>query len=143
MIAPGHQLLKRHSVGSAPIRGEPHVPRTLNHQRLGQGTDFELLYSFAKGYDFRNLRVTLPRQGATLPSITEAYLCAFLYENEIHDLFGVKFPGLAIDFKGNFLKTRLKNPFVADRPLPDDPEQIPPGNCGPNPPAAAAEAPKP
>lgn len=101
------------------------------------GSDFELLYSFAKEYDFRSLRATLPRTDASVPSITGPYLCAFLYENEIHDLFGVKFPGLAIDFQGNFLKTRQINPF-ATQPLPSDPEKIPPGNCGPTTPPVAS-----
>lgn len=106
------------------------------------GPDFELLYSFAKDSDLCGIRAIVPREGARVPSITGAYLCAFLYENEIHDLFGVKFDGLAIDFQGNFLKARMKNPFAA-RPLPDDPEQIPPGNCGPRPPAPAKETPTP
>jgi ech hydrogenase subunit D len=34
-----------------------------------------------------------------------------LYENEIHDLFGVPVDGLAIDFKGNFYKTAVKFPL--------------------------------
>lgn len=78
----------------------------------GAGPDFELLYSFASKLELRGLRVTLAREGARLPSITGSYLCAFLYENEIHDLFGVAFDGLAIDFSGNLLKTRLKKPFA-------------------------------
>lgn len=78
------------------------------------GPDFEILYSFAKGRDLQNFRATVPREGARLPSITGPYLCAFLYENEIHDLFGVAFDGLAIDFGGSLLKTRVKNPFAAN-----------------------------
>lgn len=80
------------------------------------GTDFELLYSFARESALQNLRVTLPREGASLPSITPIYLCAFLYENEIHDLFGVSFPGLLIDFQGHFLRTRQKTPFAPAPP---------------------------
>ena len=77
------------------------------------GPNFEILYSFAKERALQGLRATVPREGAALPSISAAYLCAFLYENEIHDLFGITFDGLAIDFGGNLLKTRVKNPFAA------------------------------
>ncbi len=78
------------------------------------GPDFEILYSFANQLALQNLRAIVPREGARLPSITGSYLCAFLYENEIHDLFGVVFDGLAIDFGGNLLKTRMKYPFAAN-----------------------------
>jgi ech hydrogenase subunit D len=101
------------------------------------GGDFELLYSFARGNELQSFRVVVPRPGATLPSITDAFLCAFTYENEIHDLFGITFAGLKLDFGGNFLKARFKSPFVMDRPMPDDPEKIPAGNCAVSAPAAA------
>lgn len=104
------------------------------------GADFEMLYSFARGNALQGFRVVVPRRGATLPSITDAFLCAFIYENEIHDLFGITFTGLKLDFGGNFLKARFKNPFVMDRPLPEDPENIPAGNCVPSTPAAATPA---
>jgi ech hydrogenase subunit D len=48
-----------------------------------------------------------------LPSISSIYLCAILYENEIHDLFGVQVAGIAIDFKGKFYKTAIKFPFAS------------------------------
>ncbi len=78
------------------------------------GPDFEILYSFAKGRDLQNFRATVPREGARLPSITGPYLCAFLYENEIHDLFGVEVEGNVLDFKGTFYKTAVPHPFVND-----------------------------
>jgi len=34
-----------------------------------------------------------------IPSISNIYMAAFLAENEIQDLFNVKFSGLVIDFK--------------------------------------------
>ena len=48
-----------------------------------------------------------------MPSISSIYLCAILYENEIHDLFGVQVAGIAIDFKGKFYKTAIKFPFAS------------------------------
>jgi ech hydrogenase subunit D len=58
------------------------------------------------------LRLSLPGEMPHLPSISSIYLCAILYENEIHDLFGVQVAGMAIDFKGKFYKTAIKYPFA-------------------------------
>jgi ech hydrogenase subunit D len=71
----------------------------------------ELSYSFGKGYTLENLRINLPDK-KEVPSISGVYWSAFLYENEIHDLFGVKITGIAIDYKGNFYKTTVKTPFA-------------------------------
>jgi ech hydrogenase subunit D len=71
----------------------------------------ELTYSFDLNSQLSNLRLSLP-DGTRLPSISSIYLCAVLYENEIHDLFGVPVDGMAIDFKGNFYKTSVKFPFA-------------------------------
>jgi ech hydrogenase subunit D len=70
----------------------------------------ELTYSFDLDSQLTNLRLILPA-GSRLPSISGIYGCAVLYENEIHDLFGVPVDGLTIDFKGNFYKTAVKFPF--------------------------------
>ena len=70
----------------------------------------ELTYSFDLNTQLSNLRLSLPA-GARLPSITPVFGCAVLYENEIHDLFGVPVDGMSIDFKGNFYKTAIKFPF--------------------------------
>lgn len=78
---------------------------------------FEILYSFDRKEQLVNYRVEVPAEGATLPSISESYLAAFAYENEIKDLFGIEVTGLVLDFGGNFLKTKVKTPF-ADAPPP-------------------------
>jgi ech hydrogenase subunit D len=72
----------------------------------------ELNYSFDKDGRFLNLRLPLPADGLSAPSITEIYFCAFAYENEIHDLFGVNVVGNKLDFKGNFYKIAEKAPFL-------------------------------
>ena len=73
----------------------------------------ELTYSFDLDSQLANLRLTLPADKPQLPSISSIYLCSILYENEIHDLFGVQVDGIAIDFKGNFYKTAVKFPFAS------------------------------
>jgi ech hydrogenase subunit D len=72
----------------------------------------ELTYSFDLNSQLTNLRLSLPGEEPHLPSISSIYLCAILYENEIHDLFGVQVEGIAVDFKGNFYKTAIKFPFA-------------------------------
>ena len=76
------------------------------------GDTFEVNYSFDRELHFRNLRLTVSSTNARLPSVSGVYFCAFLYENEIHDLFGISFDGLALDFKGSFYKTAKHFPFA-------------------------------
>ncbi len=59
------------------------------------------------------LRVRVPIHDPELPSISSFYWSAFLYENEMHDLFGVKVKGMAVDFKGHLFNTMTPTPFVA------------------------------
>ena len=73
----------------------------------------ELTYSFDLDSRLSNLRLSLPGEEPHLPSISSIYLCSILYENEIHDLFGVQVDGIAVDFKGNFYKTAIKFPFAS------------------------------
>ena len=81
------------------------------------GDTFELNYSFDRELHFRNLRLQVAAAGARLPSVSGVYFCAFLYENEIHDLFGISFDGLVLDFKGNLYHTATPFPF-AGTPVP-------------------------
>jgi ech hydrogenase subunit D len=46
-----------------------------------------------------------------VPSISSIYGCAYLYENEMHDLFGIKVEGMALDFHGTLYKTKVKFAF--------------------------------
>ncbi len=70
----------------------------------------EVLYSFDKDIDLVNLRLMVPEDMA-VPSISGSYWSAFIFENEIHDLFGVEFTDLKLDYKGNFFKVSGKTPW--------------------------------
>ena len=74
---------------------------------------FEITYSFDKEYKLENLRVTIPQE-IELPSITGVYGGAFLYENEMHELFGISFKGINVDFKGHLYKKKIKYPFTVE-----------------------------
>jgi len=69
-------------------------------------------YSFDKDYKFYNLRIKLPLTKLELPSISAICLPAFLYENEIHDLFGINVTNISIDFKGKFYRLEKDAPFM-------------------------------
>ena len=71
----------------------------------------ELTYSFDRDRQLANLRLQLPAAEARVPSISSIYWCAFLYENELHDLFNVEVDGMAVDFHGHFYETAVKFPF--------------------------------
>jgi len=64
----------------------------------------ELLYHYDKANDMTHLRVKI-RKDLPIPSISGVYFCALLIENEIQDLFDVRFDGLALDFKRTLLLT--------------------------------------
>jgi ech hydrogenase subunit D len=79
------------------------------------GEDFEITYSFDKEYSFVNLRLHVAKSDPVLPSITEVYLAAFTYENELQDLFGLTVTGLAVNYNGKFYRTSVKTPFAMPR----------------------------
>lgn len=68
------------------------------------GPAYDLLYHFDLDYELLNLRLQLPK-GRELPSVSKVYLAAAIVENEIKDLFGISFTGLALDYEGRFLLT--------------------------------------
>jgi len=78
------------------------------------GGAYEVNYSFDKDYQYRNLRLTVGPE-TEVPSISGIYWGAFVYENEMHDLFGIPVVGINIDFKGTFIKTAEKYPFSVTR----------------------------
>lgn len=91
LFAEGHRLVQ---IGATPL-----------------GESLEINYSFDKDGRFLNLRLTVPMEQAEVPSISGIYWSAFLYENEMHDLFGLTVHDMAIDFKGNLYKTTVAFPF--------------------------------
>lgn len=83
------------------------------------GDDFEIIYTYDKEYRLTNYRITV-KQDTVIPSISGVYFGAFVYENEIHDLYGLTVTGINIDFKGTFYKTAIKHPFSVTITKEDD-----------------------
>ena len=71
---------------------------------------FDVSWSFAKDTRLEHLRErVLP--GEEVPSISAFFGAAFLYENEMRELFGVNVTGIALDLKGQLYKTATIVPF--------------------------------
>jgi len=76
--------------------------------RISEG--FEFTYSFALDYKFLCLRFTI-LEDEEIMSISTVFAPAFLYENEIQDLFGVKIALISVNYDGNFYRIDKKTPF--------------------------------
>ncbi len=66
---------------------------------IDEGELFRIIYSFDKDLTIINLEVTTPREKSIL-SISDIYACAFLVENEMQELFGLKIDNIALDLGG-------------------------------------------
>lgn len=53
----------------------------------------EILYHLSRNSIMITLRITLPQNDHTVPTITDIIPGAILHEREVHDLFGVEFNG--------------------------------------------------
>jgi ech hydrogenase subunit D len=80
----------------AKLKAEGYRLVTLTCVEL-DATSVDILYHFDRGLELKHLRLTAAK-GVRLPSISPVFFSAFLVENEIQDLFGLRFMGLAIDY---------------------------------------------
>ena len=72
---------------------------------------YEILYSFDKDHLLKTLRLDIKIDADEVESITGIYWPAFIYENEIHDLFGVQFNHSALDYQGTFFRIVEETPW--------------------------------
>jgi ech hydrogenase subunit D len=71
---------------------------------------FEIAWAFARDREFETIREQIT-VGDAVPSISEFFGAAFLYENEIRELFGINIRGIGLDLGGQLYKTVTKVPF--------------------------------
>lgn len=76
----------------------------------------DIIYSFMADGHLTNYTVAGVKKGTKVPSISDIFLEAFVFENESHDLFGVEIEGIAIDFGGNFYRVAEKEPMTIISP---------------------------
>ena len=79
-----------------------------------QGAD--LMYTLRNGSAVESRTIHGVGQDDHIPSITEIYLEAFVFENEAHDLFGLQIDGIAIDFQGKFYRLSIDKPMTIVSP---------------------------
>jgi ech hydrogenase subunit D len=72
----------------------------------------EISYSF--DFDGQQEVVRVIVKDEEVPSITQIYPYAFLYENEIKELFGVKIKNISVDFNGNLYKVAKPAAFKSE-----------------------------
>jgi ech hydrogenase subunit D len=70
----------------------------------------ELIWSFEKDQAVEHLREQVS-PADEIPALGAAFPSAYLYENEVQELFGLRFTGLQVHFKGELYATRTKVPF--------------------------------
>lgn len=75
----------------------------------------ELSYSFAEDETnvYATLRLIVEKE-QEIYSITEFYPYAFLYENEMKELFGVNIQMIGIDYKQKLYRLVDKTPFIKE-----------------------------
>lgn len=71
---------------------------------------YELVYSFGKALEVLQVKIILT-DDQPINSISHVFPCAFLYENEMHDLFGIDIQMISLDYKGKFYRTAIETPF--------------------------------
>ncbi len=76
----------------------------------------DMLYSFEKDGALVNSKVKGVTPDDAIPSITDRFLEAFVFENESHDLFGVNIENIAIDFAGRFYDLAESTPMTIVSP---------------------------
>lgn len=81
---------------SAKTKAEGYRFVTMTCVKLDE-TMVDILYHFDKDLEPKHLRLTVSRD-TPVPSISTVYFAAFLVENEIQDLFGLRFQQLAINY---------------------------------------------
>ena len=85
----------------------------------GDGVD--VTYSFGKEYKMVGLRLSIMPDDEIV-SISDIYAPAYLYENEMHDLFGITVKMMSMDYHGNLYRLKHKTPYRKE-PAVSQPEK--------------------
>lgn len=73
----------------------------------------ELLYTFCDDAtsEIANLRLVVAANDE-VPSVGALFPCAFMFENEMHDLFGIGISGITLDYRGGFYHLHIPTPMA-------------------------------
>ena len=71
--------------------------------KLERDDSITLIYTFVMGNEIVNFKISgIEKNKTVVPSVTELFIAAFVFENEAHELYGVNIEGNVLDFKGKF-----------------------------------------
>ena len=85
------------------------------------GDGFDVTYSFGKEYKMVGLRLSIMPDDEIV-SISDIYAPAYLYENEMHDLFGITVKMMSMDYHGNLYRIKNRAPYRKE-PAASQPEK--------------------
>lgn len=87
-------------------------------QLLCVNTDngIDVQYTYMKDTLLENWTVCGVQKDTVIPSVSNEFLSAFVFENEAHDLFGVNISGIVIDFRGRFYDLAMNEPMTVISP---------------------------
>lgn len=66
---------------------------------LEEDGKFRIIYTFEKDSELESFHTYVSSE-EEVPSISKVYFAAIPVENEIHEMFGLRFKNLALDFQG-------------------------------------------
>ena len=82
-------------------------------QRADEGR-FDLTYAFVEDATGRIVSLQMNiASDEVVPSVGSLFPVAFMFENEMHDLYGVNVDGITIDFDGQFYHLHIPEPMAA------------------------------
>lgn len=96
-------------------RGQGYRLVQIHATTLKETGEVEINYSLCLDRTLDTLRIVVPADSLQ-PSISTYYPAAAFYENEIHDLFGISFSAMSLDYEGNFYRIAVKKPFASVKP---------------------------
>ena len=85
------------------------------------GDGIDITYSFGKEYKMVGLRLSIMPDDEIV-SISDIYAPAYLYENEMHDLFGISVKMMSMDYYGNLYRIKNRAPYRKE-PAASQPEK--------------------
>ncbi len=96
---------------AAPAPAPAATPAATSAEPATDAPDvFEIAWGFVKDGNFEAIRERIVAAD-TVPSISEFFGAAFLYENEIRELFGINLVGVGLDLRGQLYRTATRVPF--------------------------------
>jgi hypothetical protein len=97
------------------LKGEGY--RFVQTHAVNTDAGIDLYYTFMKDGVLHNYKVAHVTPDQQVPSMTDQFLSAFVFENEARELFGVDMRDIAIDFGGRMYDVSEKAPMTYVSPV--------------------------